>query len=107
MLGSAELSCVLDGNSVSPRKVLQMNDSEAEAVHALNGSTGTLPASAQLDLGFAERRQSGLAGVEEGALPGRIVERARRVVSFEPTGSQRTPSRRPPALAPAPDPPSP
>ncbi|HTD79157.1 MAG TPA: ATP cone domain-containing protein, partial [Chloroflexota bacterium] len=70
-----------------------MNDSEAEAVHSLNGSTGTLPASAQLDLGFAERRQSVLAGVEEVALPASIVKRDGRVVPFDPMRIERALSR--------------
>src|SRR5438105_6416193 len=93
MLGSAGLSCVFDGNSVSPRKVLQMNDSDAEAVHSLNGSTGTLPASAQLDLGFAERRRGVIDGVHEVALPTTIIKRDGREVPFDPMRIERALSR--------------
>src|ERR687885_128427 len=66
---------------------------DAEAVHALNGSAGALPASAQLDLGFAERRQSVLAGVEEVAMPATIVKRDGRVVGFDPMRIERAISR--------------
>src|SRR5919199_2606963 len=66
---------------------------DAEAVHSLNGSTGTVPASAQLDLGFAERRQSVLAGVDDVALPATIVKRDGRVVAFDPMRIERAISR--------------
>jgi ribonucleoside-triphosphate reductase (thioredoxin) len=70
-----------------------MMDSDAEAVHALNGSPAALPASAQLDLGFAERRQTVLARVEEVALPATIVKRDGRVVGFDPMRIERAISR--------------
>src|SRR5919199_4677387 len=70
-----------------------MIDADAEAVHALNGSAGALPASAQLDLGFAERRQSVLDAGEEVALPATIVKRDGRVVAFDPMRIERAISR--------------
>src|ERR687886_1822134 len=70
-----------------------MMDSDAEAVHALNGSPAALPTSAQLDLGFAERRQTVLARVEEVALPATIVKRDGRVVGFDPMRIERAISR--------------
>ena len=56
-----------------------MHGSDAEAIHSANGV-------AQLDLGFAARRQSVLNGVEEITLPTTIVKRDafRKAVEADP-----------------------
>src|SRR5919204_5151563 len=72
-----------------------MHGSDADAVHSSNGThllTQPTPA-AQLDLGFAERRVSVLAGVEEIALPTTITKRDGRIVPFDPMRIERALSR--------------
>ncbi len=66
-----------------------MYGSDAEAIHSSNGVTSA----AQLDLGFASRRQSAIAGVEEITLPRTIVKRDGRVVAFDPMRIERAISR--------------
>ena len=63
-----------------------MHGSDADAIHAEKGV-------AQLDLGFAARRQSVLYGVEEITLPTTIVKRDRRVVAFDPLRIERAINR--------------
>jgi ribonucleoside-diphosphate reductase alpha chain len=59
-----------------------MHGSDAEAIHSSNGV-------AQLDLAFADRRQSVLSGVEEVALPSTIIKRDGREVPFDPFRIER------------------
>jgi ribonucleoside-triphosphate reductase (thioredoxin) len=63
-----------------------MHGSDADAIHAENGV-------AQLDLGFATRRQSVLHGVEEITLPTTIVKRDGRIVAFDPLRIERAINR--------------
>src|ERR1700716_1300227 len=64
-----------------------MHGSDAEAIHSSNG------VAAQLDLGFEQRRRSGLEGVHEVALPINIVKRDGRIVFFDPMRIERALSR--------------
>ncbi|MBV9324260.1 MAG: recombinase [Chloroflexi bacterium] len=63
-----------------------MHGPEAEATRSSNGV-------AQLDLGFAARRQGVLNGVEEITLPTSIVKRDGRVVAFDPMRIERAVNR--------------
>ncbi|MBV9595606.1 MAG: recombinase [Chloroflexi bacterium] len=63
-----------------------MHGPEAEATRSSNGV-------AQLDLGFAARRQGVLNGVEEITLPTSIVKRDGRVVAFDPMRIERAINR--------------
>jgi ribonucleoside-triphosphate reductase len=68
-----------------------MHGSDAQPSHSLNGtSAGSV---AQLDLGFATRRQSVLNGVEEIALPRTIIKRDGREVFFDPMRIERAINR--------------
>src|SRR5215218_11359410 len=69
-----------------------MHASDAEAIHSSNGHVDLVP-SAQLDLGFAERRVSVLDSVEEIALPTTVVKRDGRVVGFDPMRIERAINR--------------
>jgi ribonucleoside-triphosphate reductase len=77
------------GGQLFSRVVGEAMHSDAEAIHSSNGTSSA----AQLDLSFAERRQSVLNGIEEVALPTTIIKRDGRVVPFDPMRIERAISR--------------
>lgn len=70
-----------------------MVGSDTEALLSSPNGHGELGAVAQLGLGFAERRVSVLDRVEDIALPGSIVKRDGRVVTFDPMRIERAIAR--------------